>query len=133
MAEALSVFDIFPVSPKRLYEAWLSSIEHSAFTNSVAKIDPRIDGKFSAWDGYITGKTVTLEPYSRIVQIWRTTDFAEDDPDSILEVLIQPAEVGCQVILNHTGLPDGRGDEFEQGWEDYYFAPMQGYFQLETE
>ena len=81
MAEALSVFDIFPVSPKRLYEAWLSSIEHSAFTNSEAKIDPRVGGEFSAWDGYITGTTVSLEPYSRIVQNWRTTDFAEGDPE----------------------------------------------------
>lgn len=131
MTEALSVFDIFPVSPKRVYEAWMNSIDHSAFTNSEAKIDPVVGGEFSAWDGYITGKIISLEPYIRIVQNWRTTDFPEDAPDLILEILFQPVEVGCQVILNHTGLPDGRGDEFEQGWEDYYFAPMQGYFQRE--
>jgi activator of HSP90 ATPase len=132
MTEELSAFDIFPVSPKRIYEAWLDSNEHTAFTNSEAKIDPVVGGDFSAWDGYITGKTILLEPYTRIVQSWRTTDFPEDAPDSILEILIQPADVGCQVILNHTGLPDGRADEFEQGWEDYYFAPMQGYFQREV-
>jgi activator of HSP90 ATPase len=132
MTEVLSVFDIFPVSPKRIYEAWMSSTEHSAFTNSEAKIDPVVGGDFSAWDGYITGKTISLEPYDRIVQSWRTTDFPEDAPDSMLEILIQPVEVGCQVILNRTGLPDGSGDEYEQGWEDYYFAPMQGYFQREV-
>jgi activator of HSP90 ATPase len=132
MTEVLSVFDIFPVPPKRIYEAWMSSSEHSAFTNSEAKIDPVVGGDFSAWDGYITGKTILLEPYTRIVQSWRTTDFPEDAPDSMLEIILQPVEVGCQVILNHTGLPDGSSDEYEQGWEDYYFAPMQGYFQREV-
>ncbi len=32
-----------------------------------------LEGKMDSWDGYITGKTVELRPYSRIVQKWRTT------------------------------------------------------------
>ena len=128
MTESLRVFSIFFIPPKRIFEAWIDSAEHSAFTNSEAKIDPRVGGEFSAWDGYITGKTISLEPFTRIVQNWRTTDFHGDDPDSLLEVIIEPLDAGCKVTLNHSGLPDGSTDEYKEGWEDYYFAPMQGYF-----
>lgn len=128
MPEGLTVFSIFPISPRRFFEAWLNEKEHAAFTNFEASIDPREGGSFSAGSGYISGKTRILEPYTRIVQSWRTTDFSAEDPDSELEILIQPLDVGCQVILNHSNLPDGSGDMYEAGWEDYYFAPMQGYF-----
>ena len=35
-------------------------------TGSPAKVEPRVGGKFTAWDGYITGKDTraeTLYPY----------------------------------------------------------------------
>jgi activator of HSP90 ATPase len=130
MSEGLTVFAEFPISPRRFYEAWLDEKDHAAFTNYPAEIDPREGGEYSVSAGYITGKTLKLEPYTRIVQAWRTTDFAPEDPDSELEILIQPLAYGCQVILNHSNLPDGSADMYEEGWEDYYFAPMQGYFSL---
>jgi activator of HSP90 ATPase len=128
VSESLNVFSIFPVPSKRIYEAWLDSKEHSAFTNSEAIIDPRVGGEFSTWEGYITGKTISLEPFTRIIQSWRTTDFNEDDPDSRLEVTFEAMDSGCKVTLKQTGLPDGSKNEYIQGWEDYYFAPMQEYF-----
>ena len=128
MSESLSVFSIFPVPLKKVYEAWMDSDEHTAFTNSEAKIDSRVGGEFSAWEGYITGKTITLEPFTRIVQNWRTTDFNADDPDSLLEIIFEPLESSCKVTIKHSGLPDGSKGEYIKGWEDYYFAPMRGYF-----
>lgn len=128
MSESLNVFSIFPVHLKKIYEAWMDSDEHTAFTNSEAKIDPRVGGEFSAWEGYITGKTISLEPFTRIVQSWRTTDFNTVDPDSLLEIIFEPMDSGCKVTINHSGLPDGSKDEYVQGWEDYYFTPMQEYF-----
>ena len=128
MSESLSVYKILSAPPKRIFEAWLDSTEHAAFTASAALIDPRVGGDYSAWDGYITGKTISMEPFTRIVQSWRTTDFNADDPDSLLEIIFEPMDSGCKVTLNHTGLPDGSKDEYISGWEDYYFAPMQEYF-----
>jgi activator of HSP90 ATPase len=128
MSESLIVLSVFPVSPKRMYEAWLDSKEHSAFTNSEAIIDPHVGEEFSTWEGYITGKTISLEPFTRIIQSWRTTDFDEDDPDSRLEVTFEAMDSSCKVMLNHTGLPNGSKGEYIKGWEDYYFAPMQEYF-----
>jgi len=128
MADQFTISVILPAGPERLYRAWLSSEEHAAFTGSAAKITPRKGGRFTAWDGYIMGKTLELEPFHRIVQAWRTTDFPEDAEDSRLEIVIDRLDCGSKLTLNHSNLPAGRGAEFKQGWEDYYFTLMKTYF-----
>lgn len=133
MSEALSVFAVFPVTAERVFSAWLDGKEHAAFTNMAAEIENRPGGEFTAWNGYITGRALQLEPPFHIVQSWRTTDFPEDHPDSTLEIIIEDNPDGCQFIVNHTGLPDGRADEFETYWEDHYLSPMLGYFMHESE
>jgi activator of HSP90 ATPase len=128
MMDSIKVSAVFPVPPEALYRAWLSSEEHSAFTGSTAVIDPREGKDFTAWDGYIQGKTLALEPYTRIVQSWRTTDFPAGSKDSRLEVLFEEVKKGTRMTLVHTDIPDGQGGEYRQGWEDYYIAPMKEYF-----
>jgi len=129
MTESLQLSTVLPASPQRVYQAWLSSEEHGLFTGGVAEIDPAAGGAFTAWDGYIQGKTLELEPFSRILQAWRTTDFPAGSPDSLLEVTLAGAEGGTQITLVHTEIPAGQAPEYRQGWEDYYFAPMKEYFQ----
>ncbi len=70
-----------PASPQAVYEAWLNSAAHSAMTGGKAKASKRVGAAFSAWDGYIVGKNIELVPGARIVQSWRASDFADDDPD----------------------------------------------------
>lgn len=127
MSESLEVSTVIPASPKRVYEAWLSSEEHSAFTGDEASVDAVVGGKHAAWGDYIQGTIVGLEPYRRIVQTWRTTDFPDDAPDSRLEVLLEGVEGGTKVTLSHTGIPDGQAKDYEQGWRDFYFEPMKEY------
>jgi activator of HSP90 ATPase len=91
-------------------------------------VTARVGSQFSAWDGYITGKTLELTPHSRILQSWRTTDFAGEEPDSLLEVLLVEAKGGTRVTLNHANIPAGHGPEYKKGWIDFYFKPMKGYF-----
>jgi uncharacterized protein YndB with AHSA1/START domain len=117
-----------PASPQRLYTAWLDSKEHSAFTGGKAKIQPKVGGKFTAWDGYILGTTTELEPYRRIVQTWRTTEFPEGSSDSRLEVLFEEVAEGTKLTLKHSLLPQGQAEEYYQGWIDNYFEPMKKYF-----
>jgi activator of HSP90 ATPase len=128
MADRIEVSEVLPVKQKNLYEAWLDSDKHSAFTGSRAVIDRRVGGKFTAWDGYISGTTITVEPFSRIVQTWRTTEFPDDDPDSEIEVLFEEVKEGTKITLVHTEIPDGQGEEYRQGWIDFYFTPMKEYF-----
>lgn len=128
MSRRFKVSAKFPVPPERIYRAWLSSKDHSAMTGAVAKITPRIGEVFSAWDGYITGRTLDLEPNTRIVQAWRTSEFGEDDPDSKIEVLLEPDGAGTIVTLIHSDIPEGEADNYRAGWEEWYFSPMREYF-----
>lgn len=129
MAERIEVSDVFPVTQKALYEAWLDSGKHSAFTGSPAVIDRRVGGTFTAWDGYISGTTIAVEPFGRILQTWRTTDFPEGAPSSEIEVVFREAPEGTRLTIIHTDIPDGQGEGYRKGWVDYYFTPMKQYFQ----
>jgi uncharacterized protein YndB with AHSA1/START domain len=129
MSEKLNLSVILPVPPQKVYEAWLDSKAHANFTGSPADITPQIGGDYSAWDGYISGKTLALEPYRLIRQTWRTTEFPESAPDSLLEVLIEASGKGTKLTLLHTNIPDGQTELYRQGWEDYYFTPMKDYFE----
>jgi activator of HSP90 ATPase len=97
-------------------------------TGSTAKVEPRAGGTFTAWDGYITGKTLELKPYSRIVQAWRTSEFPDESPDSRLEIILEAAKKGTKLTLIHSKIPDDQADSYEGGWEDNYFKPMKEYF-----
>lgn len=128
MAESLKMSVILPVPAGRLYRAWLSGAEHSAFTGSKATVTAGVGVAFTAGDDYIQGTTLELEPNKRIVQSWRTTEFAASDQDSRLEVLLEETSQGTKVTLVHTNIPDGQAATYRQGWLDFYFMPMKQYF-----
>ncbi|MGA2976656.1 MAG: SRPBCC domain-containing protein [Spirochaetia bacterium] len=126
--DSLKVSAVIPAAPRQVYEAWMNGKMHAKMTGSAAKISARVGGAFSAWDGYISGKTQALKPYSRILQSWRTSDFSPEEADSSLEVLFEKAKTGTKVTLVHTNIPAGHGAEYRKGWIDFYFKPMKKYF-----
>lgn len=113
--------------PERIYAAWMDSEGHAAMTGGGAEVDPRVGGRFTAWDGYIEGTTLELEHPRRIVQSWRSADFAEEAPESRLEVILHAEAGGTRVELVHSGIPDGQGPDYDRGWEDFYFTPMRAW------
>jgi activator of HSP90 ATPase len=128
MALQFEVSDVIPASAAELYEAWLDSASHSAMTGAVAETSAEAGGRFTAWDGYIEGRNLELEPPRRILQSWRTSEFDESEPDSSLELLFEPAEGGTRLTIRHSNLP-AHGGQYEQGWVDNYFEPMKRYFE----
>jgi activator of HSP90 ATPase len=128
MTDTIKVSTVFPVNAKRLYEAWLDSKEHTDFTGSKATINPSIGGAYTAWDKYISGKTLVLQPYSRIVQSWRTTEFHDSYPDSTVEVFFEKSDNGTKLTIVHSNIPNGDGKKYEDGWKEFYIKPMKEYF-----
>jgi activator of HSP90 ATPase len=127
MSAKFTISDVIPASPGEIYDAWLDSRVHGKMTGGKAKISAEIGGSFTAWDGYISGKNVELEPGERIVQSWRTTEFREGDADSRITITFKPVKNGTKVTLVHSRIPDGE-EGYKQGWVDYYFEPMKEYF-----
>ena len=122
-----TVSAIISASAEDIYKAWLSSEGHTAMTGGEASSGDQVGDEFSAWDGYIWGRTLELEPGRRILQSWRTSEFSEDEEDSIVEVILEESEGQTKVTLNHSNLP-AHGQQYIKGWDDHYFIPMKAYF-----
>lgn len=131
MPDRFEISTMLDAPPKRVYEAWLSSEEHGAFTGDTAEIEPRVGGAHTAFSGYIAGKTLELNPPRRIVQTWRTTEFPEGSPDSRLELSFESVGGKTKMTLRHSEIPDGQGPQYEEGWKDNYFDSMVEYFRGE--
>ena len=126
--ESFTLSVTLPAPPKDIFKAWLSSDGHSQMTGSPAEVKAEGGGAFKAWDGYIWGKTLEMEQYNRIIQAWRTSEFPEDSPDSRVEIQLEEISNGTKLTLTHNDIPNGQGDGYKQGWEDFYFTPMRKYF-----
>jgi uncharacterized protein YndB with AHSA1/START domain len=125
MALSFTVSDEIPASKEVIYNAWLDGEKHAKMTSTgTATASMKVGDPFSAHDGYISGKNKELIPYSKIVQTWRTTEFSDNEEDSIIEVTLEDKNGGTLVTLAHSNLPP-HGGQYEQGWKDYYFKPMK--------
>jgi activator of HSP90 ATPase len=126
--ESFTISTTLPASPEDIYNAWLSSEGHSGMTGSPAEIEPKINGPFKAWDGYIWGVILEMDPHHQILQAWRTSEFPDDSPDSHVEIRFESVPDGAKITLKHTKIPDGQGNSYKKGWQDFYFTPMGKYF-----
>ncbi|OGO50195.1 MAG: hypothetical protein A2Z30_07695 [Chloroflexi bacterium RBG_16_64_43] len=127
MAEQLRMTTVINASPRKVYAAWLDPREHSAFTGSKATGGSKVGDPFTAWDGYILGVHLELEPGRRIVQAWRTSDFPPGSEDSRLEIVLAEVAGKTRLVLTQSNIPDGQAEQYREGWDDFYFAPLAKY------
>jgi activator of HSP90 ATPase len=119
----------FETTAKHLYEALLHAEQHSAFTEAEAIIDPKVNGKFSVYDGYCHGYTIALIPDEKIVQAWHFKEEGwPDDHYSICTFAF--VQQGNKTILHftQTGVPEKHARALSDGWQNYYWEPLQNYF-----
>lgn len=127
--ETIDLSADFLIGAEKLYKAWLNPVHHAAMSDGgQAEFDVREGGTHSSGDGFITGTFVELVPGRRIVQTWRTANFAEGQPDSKVELTFEDTPEGGRIRLVQTGLPDDQVEEYRSGWLEYYFQPMKLYF-----
>lgn len=113
---------------KQIYKSWLSTQRHTKMTGGAAFVSDKVGETFTAWDGYFTGKNIELEPYGKIVQSWRSSNFEDGETDSQIEILLSENDGETILTLNHTNVPES-GDHYKKGWEEHYFEPMRNYFE----
>lgn len=126
--EKIKLSITLPVAAKELYNAWLNSKKHTAFTGGEAVMSNKVNGEFTAWDEYISGKNLELKEGEFIKQSWRTAEFNEDAPDSILELTFHEKAGKTKLDLYHYNLQKGDGKKYSDGWKDHYFEPMKAFF-----
>ena len=62
MTETIDVSDILPGDPHRVYQAWLDSEIHSAFTGAQASIDARVRTSCRCTPGPLANSVQTHPP-----------------------------------------------------------------------
>ena len=127
MAKAIRQRASIDARRHEVYEALLDSAKHSAFTGARATIERRVGGRFSTFGGWATGTILELRKDARIVQTWRSEDFAKDDPDSRLAITLRPAGRRTRVEMVHSKVPDREYEALKQGWIDHYRKPLKEY------
>ncbi len=115
-------------TPKQIYHGLLNSKMHSTFTGGKAEITALMGETFTAWDGYITGKTIELKKDSEIVQEWQNTDWPQGAAPSIVTFTFKKNPAGTQIIFKQTNVPPSLVKALDKGWVEYYWKPMQSYF-----
>jgi activator of HSP90 ATPase len=120
---------LFHAKPMEVYEALIDAKRHAEFTGSAATCDPKAGGKFTAWDGYISGKNLKLVPGRMIVQEWKTTEWPKAHPPSIVEFTFKRAKQGTQLTMVHSKVPAEQAGSYRQGWIDSYWKPLKKYLQ----
>ena len=128
MKNEFVLYETFNANAEAIYNAWLSTQGHTLMTGSPAKVHGHANGDFTAWDGYIWGTFLELEPNKRIVQLWRTGEFPENAEDSRVEILLEESNNKTKLTLVHTHMPEDQVDSYKTGWLDFYFKPMNEYF-----
>jgi uncharacterized protein YndB with AHSA1/START domain len=132
MSDSFTLTTYVPASPLQVYTAWLDGEQHSEMTGGRAHCEPVVGAAFDAWEGYIRGTNLELEPGRRILQSWRSTEFPDDAPDSRVELTLQPDANGTTILLRHWDIPPGQGSNYEKGWHEHYFSPMRQFFEKQT-
>ena len=115
--------------PDEVYDTLLDPRKHSEFTGSKATGKAKVGAKFTAWNGYISGKNLDLEKGKRIVQEWVTTEWPENNPPSRLEFTFKEVDGKTELTMVQSNVPTDQEEELKQGWIDYYWKPLKNYFE----
>lgn len=102
----------------------MDSRTHSRFTGGKAVISRRVGGKFTTFDGYATGKNLTLIPNRKIVQTWHA-DGWPDGHYSTVTFALRKVKDGTKLAFTQTGVPISQVASVKQGWIDFYWVPLK--------
>ena len=122
---------IVDATPEEVYDAYVDPKKHGEFTGSKATGTQKVGGRFTAWDGYISGKWLELEKGKKIVHEWTTTEWPEGYPPSLVELRLGKSGKKTKLAMIHSKAPAEQAEEYAQGWKDFYWEPMKSHFKKE--
>lgn len=121
---------IFDAPPRKVYDAYVDAKKHAAFTGARATLVKKPGGKMNAWNKYVSGTILLLEPAKRIIQTWKSENWPKGKPASILDIRLQPKGKRTELTLVHSGIPAmpaSLAKGFRTGWHTSYWTPLKKY------
>lgn len=119
---------LIDATPDEVYDAYTNPEKHSEFTGSRATGSPKAGGRFTAWDGYISGRYLELAKGKKVVHEWRTTEWPAGYPPSVVELTFTPKGKKTELTMVHSKVPAEQAGDYAEGWTDYYWEPLKKYY-----
>jgi activator of HSP90 ATPase len=115
---------------EELFDILLDPRKHAEIIKAEVKISRREGDSFSAFNGMVTGKNLTIVPNKMIVQSWRGNVWKDDDLDSIVIMTFTSTKRGAKIDLVHANVPD----QFVkvEKWKELYWEPIKTYLSAKS-
>jgi len=95
-----------------------------------ARIQARVNGKYSLWDGDMHGIIKEIEYPRHLVYTLREESWDPSCLDSLVSWELGEGEFGTQISLHHSGLPTRKIREMHlEGWGEYYLGPLKAFLE----
>jgi uncharacterized protein YndB with AHSA1/START domain len=114
-------------TPEEVFTALTNPFTIELWTGYPAKMDDKEGTEFSLWEGDIVGKNLEIQKNKKIVQEWY---FGDQEYKSIVTIELFEDKKGTRVKLTHTNIPDMAYENMKEGWNSFYFANLQRFFDL---
>lgn len=119
---------IIPAEPEEVYTALTNPFTIELWSGYKAIMSEEPNSEFSLWEGDITGKNISFEKNTKIVQEWY---FGDQNESSIVTIKLFENKKGTQVELNHKNIPEDDFENITDGWNEYYFRAIKAFFEIE--
>lgn len=114
-------------TPDQVYIALTNPITLELWTGEEAVMSTEPGAEFSLWNGDIVGKNLEFMDGKKIVQEWY---FGEQEPASIVTIILHEDKQRTSAELRHTNIPDEDYDDIVNGWNDSYFGALQAFYDI---
>jgi len=126
----------FPAPPRHVFDAWVDPAVASRWLFATpdghivrCDIDPRPGGNFVITDRRggenveHHGRFLEIDPPRRLAFEFSVPKYSSEV--TIVRIEVAPAEGGCELTLEHEGVPPEWRESTEQGWRDL-LAKLEG-------
>lgn len=124
----LQLYCDVPADANLVFQSWMHSYTQGDITQALAKIDPRVEGVFELWNAAVTGQFLEIDAPRKIRMTWRTVEFEEWMPPSIVRLEFQQRTHGSRFVVTHEMIPHPMLGQFTFAWKDVYMPNLQLYF-----
>lgn len=123
MSHVKQIFNI-TAPTRRVWRALTDASIIEQWGAGPAKMDARVGGEFSLWDGGVHGTTTEIVPEKLLRQDW----YGDDNPDRKYDVTFSfdfDDYRGDTVVTVEHEASDDDQQSMSDGWREYYFEPIK--------
>ena len=108
-------------SPGEVFAVLTDAARHSAMTRAESRIEPKAGGRFSFFNGDVSGTMRELKPATRIVQELRAAEWPEGHHATVTYSLTPQSEgARTHVWVEEQGVPADQVAGVRDGWQQYW-------------